>query len=469
MGHNYSSSGTLAGIRKLADALGIPVPTIADRRMLPKGLVLQAAEIFEVSLRDGTAEQQLRELIELAGLVDATGKTLDFRSGSSAYLAPDIAKIIQKHKNYQSRIADRHSASRIALADSRETAAETKIEAVNRISQLTNSGPETLGPGSKERKSVLINLHRGLGFGDAPHVSKSELGRRIAEKLGTRWGYECYSSGESITLEGLNRLLFAAERELDQGKRRLTSISDEAKIYAGAILQSIINTASIDKITDSAAWTGKSAVEEMLATSYPHARQTEWPGWYFEYKALTALMKDFGGGPERVGTTSFDYKGKRLWDLKTHAAGKVIPLNDKASTIQAIDEQGLGFIILSGAPSYENEDEFYNWHSTTVRGNPPKPRARKSRRLKTAFTLRHLDFFFIRDHQHRESLEDGKILTDFAQGRQQSGALRPMKYKMSLAEAKNSNAHVYSVDIKEYISSLNSPKRNLLSRKKSQS
>ena len=38
--------------------------------------------------------------------------------------------------------------------------AVSKIEAVNRISVLTGSGVEDLGPGSKERKRVLINLAR---------------------------------------------------------------------------------------------------------------------------------------------------------------------------------------------------------------------------------------------------------------------------------------------------------------------
>ena len=34
--------------------------------------------------------------------------------------------------------------------------ARNKLEAVARISNLTNSGPETLGPGSKEHKSVVL-------------------------------------------------------------------------------------------------------------------------------------------------------------------------------------------------------------------------------------------------------------------------------------------------------------------------
>jgi hypothetical protein len=65
--------------------------------------------------------------------------------------------------------------------------AQNKLEAVARISNLTNSGPETLGPGSKEHKSVLINLARGLGLKVDDRATKQELGRYIVESLGQSW------------------------------------------------------------------------------------------------------------------------------------------------------------------------------------------------------------------------------------------------------------------------------------------
>ena len=61
--------------------------------------------------------------------------------------------------------------------------AKNKAEAVARISSLTSSGPETLGPGSTERKSVLINLARGLGVAINDSATKHELGAGIARYL----------------------------------------------------------------------------------------------------------------------------------------------------------------------------------------------------------------------------------------------------------------------------------------------
>ena len=55
--------------------------------------------------------------------------------------------------------------------------ATNKLEVVNRISNLTNSGNETLGPGSKEKKSVVINLAAGLDIPFSTTETKQELPR----------------------------------------------------------------------------------------------------------------------------------------------------------------------------------------------------------------------------------------------------------------------------------------------------
>ena len=85
--------------------------------------------------------------------------------------------------------------------------ARNKLEAVARISQLTNSGPEILGPGSKERRSVLENLAKGLGISPDSYESKQSLADAISKRLGITWDASCESVGQTITLIGLNRLL----------------------------------------------------------------------------------------------------------------------------------------------------------------------------------------------------------------------------------------------------------------------
>src|SRR5699024_1004032 len=76
--------------------------------------------------------------------------------------------------------------------------ARSKLEAVHRISALTGSGPQTLGPGSKERKSVLSDLAIGLGLHVQVSANKVDLGRAVAEALGAWWDPECFSTGQTI-------------------------------------------------------------------------------------------------------------------------------------------------------------------------------------------------------------------------------------------------------------------------------
>ena len=89
-----------------------------------------------------------------------------------------------------------------------------KLEAVNRISQLTGSGREELGPGSKERKRVLVNLAIGLGIRSPDFLSKHELLETIIRRHGRPFYSSYISRGGTITLEGLNIILDVGEQEL---------------------------------------------------------------------------------------------------------------------------------------------------------------------------------------------------------------------------------------------------------------
>ena len=76
----------------------------------------------------------------------------------------------------------------------------SKLEAVVRITQLTNSCPETLGQRSKDHKSVFVDLARRLWRNpDAKAHSK--------QSLGGRWHAGCESNGQTVTLDGLDLLL----------------------------------------------------------------------------------------------------------------------------------------------------------------------------------------------------------------------------------------------------------------------
>lgn len=308
--------------------------------------------------------------------------------------------------------------------------ARSKLEAVNRISALTSSGPQDLGPGSKERKSVLTDLVSGLGLGLAPWLSKTALAERIAELLGSRWDDSCWSVGETITLDGFNVLLEGAERHLghtDTLDPSFRSLDDEAAAILG-----VLHTAV------GARWDGRTSVEEMRGAEFRHWRQSEWIGFYFEFIGIPALVNAFGGGPLRVGNVTFDYSLGVPWDLKAHSDSSTSAiLNDARSVDDRLRSGALGFVVLSGSSEYDEDGLFDNWHRRVTRQEKRHrmSNSRNQRRRKLAFRPTSLDAYLIRDQGHRTQLIAGRALAVRAQGRQSDGRPRAPKYHLDLKRA----------------------------------
>lgn len=89
-----------------------------------------------------------------------------------------------------------------------------KQEAVHRISMLSIGRTASLGPGSKERKGLLLGLASALGIVHEPSDSKQQLAEIISRAKGINWLPEYESAGQTITLDGLNTLLKIADRAL---------------------------------------------------------------------------------------------------------------------------------------------------------------------------------------------------------------------------------------------------------------
>ncbi len=309
--------------------------------------------------------------------------------------------------------------------------ARNKLEAVARISQLTNSGPETLGPGSKERRSVLDNLGLGIGLDPSNYDSKQSLASAIANKLLVGWTAECESAGQTITLKGLNLLLEAGLKYFDK------SFSEAGvAINHGKEIDSI--KLVLDRVTPRY-MDGKESVLEMKDADADNWRQTEWQGWYFEFKAIPALINEIGGGPTVIGNTKFDYALSRPWDLKTHSnygvngpskPNKRCILNDQSSMLEAITANGLGLIILSGIPKYDDK-EFSAWHKALRNKTGP---VRKQ--LKNGFKSEKIEFFFLKDPDELDKAVSKGILMEFNQGKQQSGESRAPKFALEIAKAR---------------------------------
>lgn len=317
--------------------------------------------------------------------------------------------------------------------------ATNKLDAVIRISNLTNSGPETLGPGSKERKSVLINLAIGLGIPFSHEYTKQELAAHLATRLGRHWLPEFESLGQTITLKGLNLLLEAATTAIEEN-------SDQIPMTVGAAFDDELNAiATVVRQNTPLVMDGKKCVQEMRDLGYSNWKQTEWQGFYFEMNAGQALTSHLGGGSLKLFNTSFDYARNFIWDLKAHSsqneAGTPKPtciLNDSRAFERAVEETGLGFIILTGKPTYDRD--FTKWHKEFRGGNDKE----SVRTLKSQFISERLDIFFVPDAKSLETATTRKELSVQAQGKNSNSKARPPKYHLNLNRAIGSDLQVYS-------------------------
>lgn len=306
--------------------------------------------------------------------------------------------------------------------------ARSKLEAVNRISALTRSGPQSLGPGSKERKSVLVNLATGLRLDVDTGLNKPELGAAIAGRLGVAWSPRAWSAGHTITLVGLNALLAGGERRLGllgQGPADAFGTPREEAEALLAVLADAIDTT----------WDGRRCVETMRDSEFRHWRQTEWIGWHFEYVGIAALVNAFGGGPRRIRNTSFDYSLRTTWDLKAHSTGgeNAAILNDLDAIEAGLTEpSGLGFIVLTGDPDFSGSGAFDAWHRAQRGAGPAHER---SRELKSGFTPLRLDAYHLKDSPTLDATKRRGEFAIMAQGRQPDGSARKPKLKIRFAAA----------------------------------
>lgn len=312
--------------------------------------------------------------------------------------------------------------------------AVNKLEAVARISSLTLSGEEYLGPGSKERKSVLINLARGLGLEIPNSYSKHQFARSLASAMGVAWGHECESAGQTITLLGLNRLLEGATSILWSNDRQLEfdwAASNECMEIGRVAIQVVPR--SLD---------GRKSVLRLQSIDHKDWRQTEWQGFYLESIVQSALIGNLGGRPVRIGNTNFDYSKRHVWDLKVHSSvgqngrpNSSCQLNDREAMKEASLVSGIGFLVISGVPTYSMA--FTKWHKNLRGGGDSEPR----RLLKENFEVERIDAFLFENHDEFEHSIASGILRDFRQGRQQSGAPRRPKLMLDLRNALGSTFH----------------------------
>ncbi|MCX8027156.1 MAG: hypothetical protein N3A62_04800 [Thermodesulfovibrionales bacterium] len=154
-------------------------------------------------------------------------------------------------------------------------------------------------------------------------------------------------------------------------------------------------------------WDGKESILEMKEAGYPHWKQMEWIGFYFQFiceKNLRCFM-DIPG--PKYGNVQFDAFKHIPWDFKAHAmntSSHQIIVNDSEATANGIRQyNAVGLILALGKVQYNDEDrKFQAWHES-IKGKISEytihriKRGAWSRIRKVSFELKQIAFIKIRD------------------------------------------------------------------------
>ncbi|MEV5001506.1 hypothetical protein [Nocardioides sp. LML1-1-1.1] len=430
-----ANRGEKRALVALRDALGIDVDVVRTNAILGEHL----AEALGVEW--AADRHTMRNKVNLAGL------NLLLEGATEAYQQGALR-----------RIASAAPASLSSPAWSDFQPAVSKIEAVTRIARLTNSPAEWLGPGSKEHKSVLVNLADQL----LPDValdrsSKTRLGRDIARALDVAWTDTCYSTGETISLEGLNVILAGAERRLGRLGSTAAELLGTPEEEGEALVAALYDG------WPARPWDGRKSVEWLAASGARGANENEWQGWYFEARGRELLNAAFPPSAEpprvRYGNTVFDYALNHVWDLKAHTDRQSVPskgarsvtgtviLNDEEAIRACVAEQGLGFLILSGDALMDEDGSFVAWHrdfkSVNGRRKVAPSNSGLSRTRKSAFAPLHVEAFWIANTPSLDAATAAGWMKVAKQGRQapksagELGADRRTKMHMNVRSARS--------------------------------
>ena len=193
-----------------------------------------------------------------------------------------------------------------------------------------------------------------------------------------------------------------------------------------------------------ARWNGRKAILEMKDADYPHWRQMEWIGFYFQFLCDTKLPPLVQIPGPKYGRVEFDGLSEIPWDFKVHPRknangqdNKSVIVNDTLATTEAIKQfGGAGLILAIGDAEYNDEDRsFQIWHQELKGGlsNYEKQRILRkapSRLRKTLFQLREIELILLDDNVIRG-------LGSFQKGfRNSDGSPRNAKILLDLAQTK---------------------------------
>jgi hypothetical protein len=435
--------GEKRAILALRDALGLDIDTARTNAVMAE----QIADALGIAWY---APYQVRNTLTLAGL------NALLEAASSEYYQGSLRRLVGLRPP---------GLDHPRWADFRP--AHSKIEAVNRISMLTASGAEWLGPGSKEHKRVLINLAHNLAPSIDTSLTKSKLGRALAAEFGAPWSDVCESTGETISLAGLNILLAGAELRLDRFSGARSDLFGTPEQEGAGLAAALLDGWRPLRYPDGGTrvvWDGRTAIQWMFGNEISEGpNQNEWQGFYWESRGRALLNSAFSPNPNpptsKYGNTSFDYSLRFVWDLKAHTeawlypsvgvrtkAAGTAPLNDQVAMDACIEEQGLGFLMVGGVGHADEDGSFVAWHREFKKSQGKKERpsnSGNSTMRKSAFEPLHVEAFFFPDIDALNAAKAGGHITGYKQGSQSPtktgacGKSRRPKYNLNVPKARS--------------------------------
>ena len=172
-----------------------------------------------------------------------------------------------------------------------------------------------------------------------------------------------------------------------------------------------------------AAWDGRNAILKMRDSGYPHWKQMEWIGFYFQFLCDIKLSSLLNIQGPRYGKVEFNGFSEIPWDFKAHPnknangqENKSVIVNDRLAITKAIKQfGGAGLILATGDVKYNDEDRsFQVWHKKLKGGLSEFEKQRilrkaPSRLRKTMFRLKEIKIILLDDKMVRQldSFQEG--------------------------------------------------------------
>lgn len=254
---------------------------------------------------------------------------------------------------------------------------------------------------SSEERDIILDPF--LGSGQVAVVSKI-LNRQYI-------GFEIVKEYYEFARERLERNLYRIkEKEEINRSQTLLSLFDSEKIRYGENKMDYLKTAKqIGRILKGMPklWDGRKSILEMKRANFPHWKQMEWMGFYFQFLCQKFLSNIINFPGPKYGKVEFDSLKDIPLDFKAHAmntSSHQIIVNDSEATANAIKDYGsVGLILAIGEVLYNDEDRtFQKWHEE-LKGGKSKyeferiKRGAWSRLRKVSFDLKQISFIKITD------------------------------------------------------------------------